>query len=175
MQPIPQASQPPFRPYHQNQNYSQPIPWEDAFQNFKNVTHSTIEQQNRTIDELRNEMRADFKAQSISNLEKMVGQLASSVQTSAMTVEKGKFPSPPVPNPKGVHEASTSLQQQHGEVKSVMTLRKGKEVNNKVEMPMTKTNQIVLINAEDSSSEEKEETNPREYVPKAPFPQRLAK
>ncbi|KAH9734823.1 hypothetical protein KPL71_017521 [Citrus sinensis] len=77
---VPQASQPPFRPYNQNPNCSQPRSWEDAFQNFKNLTHSTIEQQNRTIDELRNEMRAGFnsQAQSISNLEKMVGQLASS-------------------------------------------------------------------------------------------------
>ena len=180
MQPIPQisqASQPPFRPYNQNQNYSQPRPWEDAFQNFKNVTHSTIEQQNRTIDGLRNELRAGFnsQAQSVSSLEKMVGQLASSVQTLAMTVEKGKFPSQPVPNPKGVHEASTSSPQQHGEVKAIMTLRKGKEVDNKVEMPMTKENQIVPVSVEDSSPEEKEETNPREYVPKAQFPQRLAK
>ena len=52
----------------------------------------------------------------------MVGQLASSVQTLAMTVEKGKFSNQPVPNSKGVHEASTSLPQQHGEVKAVMTL-----------------------------------------------------
>ncbi|KAH9793911.1 hypothetical protein KPL71_004706 [Citrus sinensis] len=171
----PQASQPPFRPYNQNQNYSQPKPWEDAFQNFKNVTHSTIEQQNRTIDGLRNELRAGFnsQAQSVSSLEKMVGQLASSVQTLAITVEKGKFPSQPVPNPKGVHEASTSSPQQHGEVKAVMTLRKGKEVDNKVEMPVTKENQIVPVNVEDSPPEEKEETNPREYVPKAPFPQSI--
>ena len=56
-----------------------------------------------------------------------------------------------------------------------MTLRKRKEVDNKVEMPVTKENQIVPVNTEDSSPEEKEETNPREYVPKAPFPQRLAK
>ncbi|KAH9671201.1 hypothetical protein KPL70_017267 [Citrus sinensis] len=173
----PQASQPPFRPYNQNQNYTQPRPWEDAFQNFRNVTHSTIEQQNRTIDGLRNELRAGFnsQAQSVSSLEKMVGQLASSVQTLAMTVEKGKFPSQPVPNPKGVYEASTSSPQQHGEVKAVMTLRKGKEVDNKVEMLVTKENQIVPVNVEDSSPEEKEETNPREYVPKAPFPQRLVK
>ncbi|KAH9704471.1 hypothetical protein KPL70_011476 [Citrus sinensis] len=173
----PQASQPSFRPYNQNQNYSQPRPWEDAFQNFKNVTHSTIEQQNRTIDGLRNEFRAGFnsQAQSVSSHEKMVGQLSSSVQTLAMTVEKDKFPSQPVPNPKGVHEASTSSPQQHGEVKAVMTLRKGKEVDNKVEMPATKENQIVPINVDDSSPEEKEETNLREYVPKAPFPQRLAK
>ncbi|KAH9770105.1 hypothetical protein KPL71_012260 [Citrus sinensis] len=173
---VPQASQPPFRSYNQNQNYSQSRPWEDAFQNFKNVTHSTIEQQNCTIDGLRNELRAGFnsQAQSVSSFEKMVGQLASSVQTLAMTVEKGKFPSPPVPNPKGVHEASTSSPQQHGEVKAVMTLRKGKEVDNKVEMPVTKENQIVPVSVVDSPLEEKEETNPREYVPKAPFPQRLA-
>ena len=87
-----------------------------------------------------------------------------------MTVEKGKFPSQPMPNPKGVHEASTSSPQQHGEVKAVMTLRKGKEVDNKVEMPVTKINQIVPINAKESSSEEKKEINPREYVPKASFP-----
>ena len=37
----------------------------------------------------------------------MVGQLASSVQTLAMTVEQDKFLSQPVPNPKGVHEVST--------------------------------------------------------------------
>ena len=70
----------------------------------------------------------------------MVGQLTSSVQTLAITVEKGKFPSQLLSNPKGVHEVSTSSPQHHGEVKEVMTLRKGKEVDNKVEMPVTKTN-----------------------------------
>ena len=56
-----------------------------------------------------------------------------------------------------------------------MTLRKRKEVDKKVEMPVTKENQIVPVIVEDSSPEEKEETNPQEYAPKAPFPQRLAK
>ena len=99
----------------------------------------------RTIDELRNEMRVGFnsQAQSVSNFEKMVGQLASSVQTLAMTVEKDKFLSQPVPNPKGVHEVSTSSPQQHGKVKAVMILRKRKEVDNKVGIPVIKTNQIV--------------------------------
>ena len=80
-----------------------------------------------------------------------------------------------MPNLKGVHEASTSSPQQHGEVKAVMTLRKGKEVDNKMEMLVIKENQIVPVNIEDSPLEEKEETDPREYVPKNPFPQRLAK
>ena len=64
---VPQASQPP--------NYFEPKRWDDAFQNFKNLTHSTIEQQNRTIDELQNEMRAGFNSQtqSISNLKEMMG------------------------------------------------------------------------------------------------------
>ena len=117
-------------------------------------------------------MRAGFNSQtqSVSNLKKMVGQLVSSVQTLAMIVEKGKLPSQLVPNLKRVHKASTSSSQQHGKVKAVMTLRKGKEVDNKVEMSVTKTSQIILVNAKDSSSEEKEETNPREHIPKAPFP-----
>ena len=104
-----------------------------------------------------------------------MGQLAFSVQILAITIEKGKFSSQPVPNPKGVHEASTSSPQQHGEVKAVMTLRKGKEVDNKVEMLVTKTNHIIPVNIEESSLEEKEEINPREYVPQAPFSQKLAK
>ena len=40
---------------------------------------------------------------------------------------------------------------------------------------MTKANQIVPINVENSSPEEKKKTNPREYIPKAQFPYRLAK
>ena len=78
-------------------------------------------------------MRADFnlQAQSISNIEKIVGQLALSVQTLVMTVEKGKFPSQPVPNPKGVHKVITSSPQQHGAVKAIMTLRKKKKSTTK--------------------------------------------
>ena len=88
-----------------------------------------------------------------------MGQFASSVQTLAMNVEKSKFPSQPMPNPKGVHEASVSSPQQHGEVKAVMTLRKSKEVDNKVEMLVTKENQIIHVSVDDSPSEEKKETN----------------
>ena len=44
-----------------------------------------------------------------------------------------------------------------------------------MDISVTKTSQIVLVNAKDSSSEEKEETNPWEHIPKIPFPQRLAK
>ncbi|KAK9208817.1 hypothetical protein WN944_001178 [Citrus x changshan-huyou] len=78
----------------------------------------------------------------------MVGQLASSIQTFAMTVEKGKFPSQSVPDPKGVHEESTTSSQHREEVKAVMTLRKGKEFDNKVEMP-----RLAKVKKESTTSE----------------------
>ena len=74
-----------------------------------------------------------------------------------------------MPNSKRVHEVSTDSPQQRGEVKAVMTLWKWKEVDSKVEMLVIKTNQILPVHAEDSSSEAKEETNPQEYVPKVLF------
>ena len=76
-----------------------------------------------------------------------------------MTIKKGKFPSQPVPNPKGVHEVSTSSSQHHEEVKVVITLRKGKEVDNKVEMLMTKTTQVLPLKSENLSTKEKEDSS----------------
>lgn len=67
-----------------------------------------------------------------------------------MTIKKVKFPSQPVPNPKEMHEMSTSLSQQSKEVKAIMTLQKGKEVDNKMEMPMKKTTQFVPLDSKDS-------------------------
>ena len=52
-----------------------------------------------------------------------------------------------------------------------MTLRKVKEVDNKVEMPLRKTTQIIPLEYEDPSTKDKEDSNPQE----AHFPQRLTK
>ena len=51
-----------------------------------------------------------------------------------------------------------------------MTLRKGKEVDNKVEMPVKKIAQVVPLESEDPLINEKEDSSPREYIPKAHFP-----
>ena len=51
-------------------------------------------------------------------------------------------------------------------VKVVMTLQKGKEVDNKVKMSVIKTTQ----ESEDLSTKEKKDNSPREYIPKIPFP-----
>ena len=43
--------------------------------------------------------------------------------------ERGKFPSQTVPNPKGIHEVGSSSNSGMDEVKAVITLRSGKEVD----------------------------------------------
>ncbi|KAH9794255.1 hypothetical protein KPL71_004834 [Citrus sinensis] len=92
--------------------------------------------------------------------------------------EKGKFPSQPIPNPKGVHEVGSSSSHQHEEAKSVMTLRRGKLFDNKVEVPTRKTSEPTSsdpVPSQDSSINDPEESGPPAYIPKAHFPQRLAK
>lgn len=66
-----------------------------------------------------------------------------------MTIEKGKFLNQPVPNPKEVHEVCTSSPQQHEEIKAIMTLWKGKEINNK--MPVKKKTQVAPLDFEELS------------------------
>ena len=51
--------------------------------------------------------------------------------------EKGKFPSQTQPNPKGVHELSSSSEptSRVDEVKAVITLRSGKEIEQLIPKP----------------------------------------
>ena len=52
--------------------------------------------------------------------------------------EKGKFPSQTQPNPRGVHELSSSseLTPRMDEVKAVITLRSGKKIKQPVPKPV---------------------------------------
>ena len=85
--------------------------------------------------------------------------------------EKGKFPSQTQPNPRGLHEVSTSSEpnSKMDEVKAIITLRSGKELK----QPVPK---------EEKKGQEAEETEPEEVVIKQiaekkstppPFPQAL--
>ncbi|KAH9723597.1 hypothetical protein KPL70_007175 [Citrus sinensis] len=112
--------------------------------------------------------------QAILKLEHQLGQLATTVAER----EKGKFPGQPIPNPKGVHEVGSSSSHQHEEAKSVMTLRRGKLFDNKVEVQTRKTYEPTssdLVPSQDPSPNDPEESGPPAYIPKAPFPQRLTK
>ena len=164
---------PPNQPYHSapqsNPQFAAPQPQqsslEESLQKFMQVT-----------------------GQAISKLEQQIGQLATVVGER----EKGKFPSQPLPNPKGqfqISEPSSSLNS-HEQVQSIATLRSGKQVDNKVQMPdldedaptnKSKDGEAPISSDNHSSSVPKIQTFPvveqpvRNYVLKALFPQRLVK
>ena len=97
--------------------------------------------------------------------------------------ESGKFPSQPLPNPKGQYGIGNSLTSTHGQeqVQAITTLRSGKQVDNQVVMPEE---------ASDTTREEESQAKPtgnvgpdtvipsvedqsKRYVPKALYPERL--
>lgn len=144
-----------------------------AIQKLQKSTQAVIVQQNHTIADLHYEMRTNHNSQAQS-----IGTVSYSVQNLAVNIEKGRFPSQPLPNPKGVHGVGTSQNNQQEEAKSIMTLRKEKLFDIKVEVPMRKTSDVSSSGqgtTQDSSSKDLEKSNPPAYIPKAPLLQRLAK
>ena len=83
--------------------------------------------------------------------------------------EKGRFPSQTLPNPKGVHEIGSSINSRMDEVKTTITLRSGKEIEQPVPMTVEET--------EKEKEVEPERIIIREYSMKKnmppPFPQAL--
>ena len=83
--------------------------------------------------------------------------------------EKGRFPSQTLPNPKGVQEIRSSSNSRMDEVKAIITLRSGKEI----EQPVPKI-------AEETKKEEEaeperiiiKENSMKKHMP-PPFPQAL--
>ncbi|RVX20802.1 hypothetical protein CK203_002381 [Vitis vinifera] len=99
---------------------------------------------NKMMDEMHNDL-----SQKIDNLQYSISRL-----TNLNTVqEKGRFPSQPHQNPKGIHEVETreGESSQVRDVKALITLRSGK----KVELPTPKPH---------VEEEEEEETKKREEI-----------
>ena len=73
-------------------------------------------------------------SQSISKLESQIGQIAMTINRR----DEGRLPSQPIANPKGVNsiDENQPLGNHHEQVKSITTLRSGKAVDNRVEMPV---------------------------------------
>ena len=83
--------------------------------------------------------------------------------------EKGRLPSQTILNPKGQYEVGSSSNPNE-EVNAITTLRSGKIIDNRVDMPETE---------KESHNAEPQKINsngnePLPCVPKAPYPQRLA-
>ena len=94
--------------------------------NFVNNQNGTNEQLTQRIDTVEKTMNKKFDdlQYSITNINKLLeGQ------------EKGRFPSQTLPNPKGIHEVGSGMD----EVKSIITLRSGKEVDQPLPKPVEKS------------------------------------
>ena len=77
-----------------------------------------------------------------SNLNKKIDNLQYSITriNNLLEVqEKGRFPSQTLPNPKGVHEIGSSSNSRMDEVKAIITLRSGKEIEQPVPMTVEET------------------------------------
>ena len=65
----------------------------------------------------------------IDNLQYSITKINNLIEVQ----ERGRFPSQTLPNPKGVHEVGSSSNLGMDEVKAIITLRSGREI----EQPMT--------------------------------------
>nr|XP_023922903.1 uncharacterized protein LOC112034322 [Quercus suber] len=148
----------------------------------KTFMHST----SQAIQEIKSSTH--LNTQAISKLGNQVGQLA----TQFGEREKGKFPSQPIPNPKGQYaiNGSSSSTHAHESIQSITILRSGKQVDNQVKMPEVKDNENTVLekkrvhSSHDDHKEKKGNSTSipiqdlsspldRRFVPKAPIPQNL--
>ena len=83
--------------------------------------------------------------------------------------EKGRFPSQTLPNPKGVHEIGSFSNSRMDEVKAIITLRSGKEIEQPV--PMTSEETDKEKEAEPERIIIREDSVKKNIPP--PFPQAL--
>ena len=111
---------------------------------------------NKKIDGLESNLKQkmDNLQYSITNINKLLeGQ------------ERGRFPSQTLPNPKGIHEVGSGMD----EVKSIITLRSGKEVDQPLPKPVEESRQGEEMQPEHILLEE----DTMKYRISPPFPQAL--
>ena len=85
---------------------------------------------NKKIDVLESSLN-----QKIDNLQYSITRITNLVEVQ----EKRRFPSQTLPNPKGVHEIGSSSNSRMNEVKAIITLRSGKEIEQLVPKIAEKT------------------------------------
>ena len=85
---------------------------------------------NKRIDGLKSNLN-----QKIDNLQYLITKINNLLEVQ----ERGRFPSQTLPNQKGVHEVGSSSNSGMDEVKSIITLRSGREIEQPVPMTIEKT------------------------------------
>ena len=91
------------------------------------IVESTL---NKRIDGLKSNLN-----QKIDNLQYSITKINNLLEVQ----ERGRFPFQTLPNPKGVHEVGSSSNPGMDEVKAIITLRSGKEIEQPVPMTAEET------------------------------------
>ena len=160
---VPPGAKPQFGSPSQSQQPPSSSPVEQAVLNLRKVVGNFVNNQNGTNEQL---------TQRIDTVEKTMNKKFDDLQYSITNInkllegqEKGRFPSQTLPNPKGIHEVGSGMD----EVKSIITLRSGKEVDQPLPKPVEKSRQEKKMQPEHVLLED----DTMKYRIPPPFPQAL--
>ena len=115
---------------------------------------------NKRIDGLESNLN-----QKIDNLQYSITKINKLLEVQ----ERGRFPSQTLPNPKGIHEVGSSNNSGMDEVKAIITLRSGKEVDQPMPKPVEESRQGEELQSEHILLKE----DSMKYSIPPPFPQAL--
>ena len=145
---VPLGAKQQFGSSSQPQPPSSTSPIEQAILNLSKVVGNFVEEQkginvqlaqridtvestlNKRIDGLESNLN-----QKIDNLQYSITKINNMLEVQ----ERGRFPSQTLPNPKGVHEVGSSNNSEMDEMKAIITLRSGKEIEQPVPTTVEET------------------------------------
>ena len=171
---VPPGAKPQFGSPSQSQQPPSSSPVEQAILNLSKVVGNFVDEQKGTNVQLaqRIDTVESTLNKKIDGLESNLNQKIDNLQYSITNInkllegqERGRFPSQTLPNPKGIHEVGSGMD----EVKSIITLRSGKEVDQPLPKPAEESRQGEDMQPEHILLEE----NTMKYRIPPPFPQAL--
>ena len=175
---VPPGAKPQFGSPSQPQPPPSSSPMEQAILNLSKVVGNFVEEQKginvqlaQMIDTVENTLN-----KRIDGLESNLNQKIDNLQCSITKInkllevqERGRFPSQTLPNPKGIHEMGSSKNSGMDEVKAIITLRSGKEVDQHMPKPVEESKQGEKLHPEHILLKE----DSMKYSIPPPFPQAL--
>ena len=171
---VPPGAKPQFGSPSQSQQPPSSSPVEQAILNLSKVVGNFVEEQKGTNVQLaqRIETIESTLNKKIDGLESNLNQKIDNLQYLITNInkllegqERGRFPSQTLPNPKGIHEVGSGMD----EVKSIITLRSGKEVDQPLPKPVEESRHGEEMQSEHILLEE----DTMKYRIPPPFPQAL--
>ena len=175
---VPPGAKPQFGSQFQPQPPPSSSPVEHAILNLSKVVGNFVEEQKginvqlaQRIDTVESTLN-----KRIDGLESNLNQIIDNLQYSVTKInkllevqERGRFPSQALPNPKGIHEVGSSSNSGMDEVKAIITLRSGKEVDQPMPKPVEETRKEVEMEPEHIFLKE----DSMKHCMPPPFPQAL--